>query len=172
MSRRLLTEPARGAPVSLQLVPITLTAARRFVFEYHRHNFPPQGWLFGVGVQNGGSGLAGVAVVSRPVARALQDGRTVEITRSATDGTKNANSKLYAALCRAAAALGYTKAITYTLVSESGASLRAAGFTIEAGPLPVRSWAEQSGRARYEANLLGERVSPDEERYRWGRRLA
>lgn len=35
---------------------------------------------------------------------------------------------LYAAICRAAAALGYFEAWTYTLPGESGRSLKAAGF--------------------------------------------
>ena len=34
--------------------------------------------------------LVGVAVVGRPVARHLDDGLTLEITRVATDGTPNA----------------------------------------------------------------------------------
>lgn len=51
------------------------------------------------------------------------------ITRVATDGTPNACSAIYGALCRAGRALGYTEAWTYTLPEEPGTSLRAAGFT-------------------------------------------
>lgn len=51
------------------------------------------------------------------------------ITRVATDGTPNACSLIYGALCRAGRALGYTEAWTYTLPEEPGASLRASGFT-------------------------------------------
>lgn len=44
------------------------------------------------------------------------------------DGTKQACSMLYGAMCRAARALGYTEVWTYTLPEEPGTSLRAAGF--------------------------------------------
>jgi hypothetical protein len=87
----------------------------------------PQGALFALGVEKGGE-LVGVAIVGRPVGRGLQDGRTVEITRVATDGTRNACSFLYGRCRRAAAALGYRRVITYTRQDESGASPRAAGF--------------------------------------------
>lgn len=70
----------------------------------------------------------GVAIVGRPVARGLDDGWTLEVTRTCTDGTKNANSMLYGAAWRAARALGYRRLVTYTLVEESGTSLRAAGW--------------------------------------------
>ncbi|MFR8331722.1 MAG: XF1762 family protein [Oscillospiraceae bacterium] len=41
--------------------------------------------------------LAGVAIVGRPVSRYLDDGRTLEVNRLCTDGTKNACSFLYGA---------------------------------------------------------------------------
>lgn len=55
---------------------------------------------------------------------------TAEVTRLATDGTKNACSLLYAAAWRAARALGYRQLVTYTLPEESGASLRGAGWRV------------------------------------------
>jgi hypothetical protein len=64
------------------------------------------------------------------VARLLDDGRTLEVTCVATDGTRNACSFLYGAMRRASRALGYARTITYTLPSESGASLRAAGYRL------------------------------------------
>lgn len=57
--------------------------------------------------------------------RYLQERGYLEITRVATDGTRNANSFLYAACTYKIFALGYTKMCTYTLDSESGSSLRA-----------------------------------------------
>ena len=72
--------------------------------------------------------LAGVAIVGRPVSRYLDDGHTLEVNRLCTDGTKNACSFLYAAAWRAARAMGYRKIVTYILDTESGASLRAAGW--------------------------------------------
>ncbi len=151
------------------LAPVTLTEARRFVAEHHRHNRAPQGWLFGVGLREGDS-LVSVAIAGRPVSRNLDDGRTVEITRVCTLGQRNANSRLYGALCRAAAALGYSRAVTYTLLSESGSSLRAAGFQ-QAEQLSQRtSWANPS-RPRQDRTIWGERTLPDEPRVRWERVL-
>lgn len=74
--------------------------------------------------------LVGCAIVAMPVARMLQDGRTAEIRRVCTDGTRNACSFLYRVCVRVASAMGYTRILTYTLESESGASLRGAGFKI------------------------------------------
>ena len=48
--------------------------------------------------------------------------------RTCTDGTKKANSMLYGCGRRVAFGLGYRKLITYTLPSESGVSLTAAGW--------------------------------------------
>jgi hypothetical protein len=113
-----------------ELVPITLKTAREFVREHHRHNAPPQGHKFSIGLKADGE-LIGVVVCGRPIARAHDDGYTAEITRCCVlENQPNANSKLYAAALRAAKAMGYTRVITYTLPSESGASLKAAGFTL------------------------------------------
>tara|TARA_R110002020_G_scaffold322296_1_gene538110 strand:+ start:6192 stop:6635 length:444 start_codon:yes stop_codon:yes gene_type:complete len=113
--------------MSLELVPITLRAASLYVSRHHRHHKPPQGGLFAVAVASAGE-IVGVAIVAKPVARMLDDGWTCEVRRVATDGTKNACSKLYGAAWRAARALGYRRCVTYTLQEEGGASLRGAGW--------------------------------------------
>lgn len=113
----------------LTVVPLTLRAARAYVKERHRHAKNIQGGLFAVGAGIGGR-LVGCAIVGMPVSRMLQDGRTVEIRRCCTDGTRNACSFLYRVCVRVAAALGYARVLTYTLESESGASLRGAGFKV------------------------------------------
>jgi len=105
---------------------MTVKAARRHVKEWHRHLPDLQGGLFAVGVQLD-SVLVGVGVCANP-ARMWQGTGRVIISRVATDGHDNACSMVYGALCRAAKALGYREAWTYTLPSEPGASLRAAGF--------------------------------------------
>lgn len=117
--------------MTLQLVPVTLKAANRFIAEHHRHLKPARGCVCAVGVERAGA-LVGVLLVGRPVAHRLQDGRTAEVTRCATDGSPNACSMLYGAARRAVRALGYSRLVTYTLPDEGGASLRAAGFTLTA----------------------------------------
>lgn len=91
-----------------------------------------------------GGALVGVATAGRPVARHYDDGRTLEVNRTCTDGTPNANSMLYGAVWRAAKAMGYKRCITYTQADETGASLRAAGW-VKVKTLEARkSWAESS----------------------------
>lgn len=138
----------------MKIVPITLREAREFVGEHHRHNSPPRGWKFGVGLRVGGA-LVGVATAGRPVARHLDDGTTIEVNRTCTDGTRNANSMLYGACWRASRAMGYTRSITYTQAGESGASLRAAGY-VRVKELPARpSWAESSVKLRGKRDPVG-----------------
>ena len=113
--------------MTLNLQPITYREACDFIAEHHRHHLPPQGWKFGVAV-NDGERVVGVITVGRPVARMLSDGWTLEVTRCCTDGTPNACSKLYSTAWRAAKALGYKRLVTYTLAEEAGTSLEAAGW--------------------------------------------
>ena len=113
--------------MTLRLEPIELRSANSFVARLHRHSKPVRGQKFSIAVTDGVV-VHGVAIAGRPVARLLQNGLTIEILRVCTDGARNACSILYGACCRAAAAMGYTLAVTYTLASESGASLRASGF--------------------------------------------
>lgn len=113
----------------LELQPITLKEAQEFVNEHHRHNVAPVGHKFSIGL-NDGTNLIGVCIVGRPIARHNDDGWTLEVTRCCTDGTKNAASCLYGAAWRAVKAMGYKRLITYTLQSEPGTSLRAAGWKV------------------------------------------
>jgi hypothetical protein len=132
--------------VSLRLVPVTFAQAKGFIAEWHRHHRPPPGHKFSVGVANDQDELVGVAVVGRPVARHFDDGLTLEVNRSAVDGSRNANSMLYAAAWRAAKALGYRRLVTYTQEGESGASLRAAGYRVVAELEPRKGWDTPSRR--------------------------
>lgn len=130
--------------MSIRLVPVDWRTARGFVASWHRHHKPPIGYLWTHGVANDNDELVGVAIVGRPVARHYDDGQTVEVTRTATDGTPNTNSMLYGAVTRAAFALGYTRIITYTQHGETGASLRAAGYRTIAQRPPRRGWTTPS----------------------------
>ena len=114
--------------MKLLLRPITLQTAQNFVKEHHRHNSPPQGHKFSIGLTNNGN-LVGVVIAGRPIARAYDDGLTIEVTRCCViENERNANSKLYAAAIRAARAMGYRRVISYTLPEESGATMKAVGF--------------------------------------------
>jgi hypothetical protein len=143
---------------ALSIVPITLAEANGFVFQHHRHHRPVPGAKFCVAVAADGIGIVGVAIVGRPVARMIDDGWTLEVNRTCTDGTKNANSMLYGACRRAAWALGYRKLITYTLPTESGVSLTAAGWKC-IGEAGGGKWSRES-RPRVDTH-------PTQEKLKW-----
>lgn len=147
---------------SKKIRPISLKTAQEFVRQYHRHNTPPVGHKFSVGLFDG-EHLLGVAIAGRPVARMLDDGLTLEVTRTCTDGTRNANSMLYGAIVRAAAAMGYAKCVTYTQHDETGASLRGAGWVVVA-QLSARAGWDTPSRRRQDIG------SGDVPRIRWERK--
>lgn len=149
---------------------MTCKAAARYVAQHHRHNRPPQGGLFAAGAMRGGQ-LVGVVIVGRPVARLLDDGQTAEVTRLCTDGTPNTCSMLYGAAARAAKALGYSSIITYTLASEPGVSLRAAGWSPDGVVAAASTWSRPS-RSRVQTDLFGEAQRPTEAKQRWRKHLA
>jgi hypothetical protein len=133
----------------LSLLPITLAEAREFVRNFHRHNKPPVGHVFSLAASDG-ERMVGVAICGRPVARLLQDGQTLEVLRCCVvdDAPKGCCSFLYARCWRAAAALGWARLVTYTLQTESGASLRGAGWRC-VGAMPGRTgdaWTNRPGR--------------------------
>lgn len=115
--------------MTVRLAPITQVAAKAFVREHHRHSRPPVGCITQTSVRSGGE-LVGVAILGRPVARGNQDGWTAEVLRVCVvaGAGRNVCTMLYGAVKRIAAALGYRRLVTYTLVSEGGTSVKAAGF--------------------------------------------
>jgi hypothetical protein len=137
----------------MSLAPIALRDANAFVAARHRHHKPDRGCKFTVAAVKDGA-TVGVAVVGRPKSRMTQTNEplTLEVTRVCTDGTRNACSLLYGACRRAAFAIGCTRLITYTLPSEGGASLRAAGFVL-VGTAGGGSWSRPD-RVRVDAAPL------------------
>jgi hypothetical protein len=129
--------------VSLEIVPTTLRAANNFVALHHRHNgrTARNGGKFAISVEeDDGSSLYGVAIVGNPLSATYMDGRTAEVLRVCVlDGApKGCCSMLYAACWRAWRAMGGRRLITYTLLTESGASLRGAGWKIVGQTKPVK----------------------------------
>jgi len=132
--------------MSFTIVPLTWRQAAAFVDKHHRHHDGPRGCKWAIGAIKDDT-LHGVAMCGRPVARHLDDGLTIEINRTCTDGFRNANSALYGACWRIAAAMGYRRVVSYTQKGETGSSLTAAGF-VRVRHLPARgSWRDCSGQA-------------------------
>ena len=150
---------------ALELVPISLKEANQFVENFHRHNRPvtKSGGKFAIGASSC-DGLVGVAIVGRPVARLMQDGWTAEVLRTCvlSIAPKGANSFLYAAAWRAWREMGGKKLITYTLATESGASLRGAGWKVVAEVYRSGDWnREKLGRKREWYPIYGQ------QKFRW-----
>lgn len=143
----------------LALRPITRDEAHDYIRRHHRHHGAPVGELWRHAVHDADGVLVGVATVGRPVARALDDGLTVEVTRLCTSGAPNACSMLYAAARRVAQDKGYRRGLTYILASEDGGSLRASGWS-HLWEVRGRSWDTPS-RRRVDTH-------PTEDKVAWG----
>jgi len=131
----------------LELCPVTLKEANLFVKNFHRHNKPVarNGGKFAIGATYGDE-LVGVAIVGNPISATFMDGYTAEVLRACTrpDAPKNTNSFLYSACWRAWRAMGGKKIVTYTLQTESGASLKGAGWKIIASVKPTKpGWGKK-----------------------------
>jgi hypothetical protein len=136
----------------MEVVPLHLREANEFVAEHHRHNLPTVGCKFAIGAFHDGK-LVGVAIAGRPVARRLDDGKTLEVLRVCTDSTPHACSFLYARIARIARLMGYGRVITCTLEEESGASLRAVGAKV-VGQVEPQEWSVPS-RPRASQEVYG-----------------
>ena len=126
----------------MRAVPLERRDAVAFVDKLHRHHGGVARDRYRIGAEQDGR-LVGIVQVGNPVARKLCDGKTLEVVRLCTDGTKNVCSFLYSAAARVARELGYSKIITYILATESGDSLRASGWHKEAD-VKGQSWDRPS----------------------------
>lgn len=146
---------------------VPFSTAKAFVLEHHRHCPPPAGWRFGAGIFNGRA-LIGVVMVGRPVARAFDHTKVVEVNRLCVrcdidpQLVWNACSKLYGWAAREARKRGFERVITYVMEHEAGTTLKAAGWSIEA-TTRGRSWSAPS-RPRQDKMQRVDKV-------RWGRTL-
>lgn len=141
--------------------PITFREASEYINTYHRHHGSTVGCKFCISVVDDDGNVHGVAVAGRPVSRYLDDGVTLEINRVCSDGTRNVCSMLYGACCRVAKEMGYRRVITYTLISEDGASLKASNFVCE-GKAGGTHWTGSRNR--------GQEI-PSEMKCRWSKKL-
>jgi len=133
--------------MALTVIPISIREANEFVGQYHRHNKPTQGAKFAIGAEVDGR-LVGVAICGNPVSATLMDGFTLEVTRVCVldDAPKNTCSFLYGRCWRIWQQMGGKRMVTYTLQSESGSSLRGAGWKIVGEVKPHDRWAEKRNR--------------------------
>lgn len=126
--------------VKMYAIPIELKEANEYVSMLHRHHDPVYRDKFRIACIGSDGIIHGVIQCGRPVSRNLDDGRTIEVVRCCTDGTKNVCSFLYSKMARIAKEMGYEKIITYILESEDGTSLKASGWKHESDTQGNRSW--------------------------------
>lgn len=118
--------------MTLRCVPLQLVQANQVVSMWHRHHKPCVGHRFSIGAVDDSGRVCGVLIAGRPVARMVDHTMVIEVSRVATDGTRNACSFLLGSAARVARCMGFAKIQTYTLDSEGGSSLKGAGWTCEA----------------------------------------
>lgn len=156
---------------NLKAIPMTLKDVNTYVAKYHRHHAPVRCDRFRLGCMDGDQ-LVGVIQVGNPVNRELNDGRTCEVVRCCTDGTRNACSFLYSRASRIAKEMGYHKIITYILQSELGTSLKASGWRLVKENVGGGTWI-RSDRLNYEEISLFDSKPKysTEKKQRWEKEL-
>lgn len=123
----------------MKAIPLELKEAQEYIDNFHRHHQASHRDKFRIGAEVDGK-LVGVIQVGRPVARRLDDGKTLEVLRLCTQGEKDVCSFLYSRAARIAKEMGYRKIITYILETETGTSLKASGWHLEADNVGGIDW--------------------------------
>ena len=149
----------------LTVIPMSLREANDFVGQFHRHNgrTSRDGGKFAIGAA--ANELLGVAIVGRPLARLLNDGVTAEVLRVCVRPQVQLNvcSFLYGRCWRIWQAMGGRRLVTYTLPSESGSSLRGAGWKLIGESNPHKGGWQSIDRQREWQPIYGQA------KFRWER---
>lgn len=138
----------------LTVRPSNLDEARYYVRKWHSHNKEFEGYMWALACEYTNGDVLGLAVIGRPVAAGLQDGRTIEVNRLATPGLRadrrcwGVASLLLRCAWSAAWAMGVRRGVSYTRKGESGACYAAAGW-VPAAHVRGRPWPERRGKQRF-----------------------
>ena len=133
----------------LYVKPITIKKANEFVSIYHRHHRPTSRnsgrWAIAA-YHIDSDELVGVAIVGNPVSATYMDGVTAEITRlCVSDKSPKGTCSFLISRCSTIwKMMGGEKIITYTLSSETGASLKGAGWQLVGTVHPHNRWADKA----------------------------
>lgn len=139
-----------GAYLSKNLCtrPITIKKANEFIKSFHRHHRPTirNGGRWALAALDKSDDVVGVVIAGNPVSATYMDGLTIELTRLCVKegAPKGACSFLIGKCCSIWREMGGTRAITYTLETESGASLRGAGWSLAGTVKPHKRWKNKS----------------------------
>lgn len=143
----------------IAVMPITLREANDFVESFHRHSkrTSRDGGKFAIAATTGEQ-MVGVAIVGNPLSRMLADGLTAEVLRVCVgpDAPRNTCSFLYGRCWRVWQAMGGKRLVTYTLQTESGASLRGAGWKVVGDVQPKKDGWNRPDRKREWQPIYGQ----------------
>lgn len=104
--------------------------ANDLIARWHRHSGPVLVAMDCVLLREAGR-ACGIGVLGKPLSAILDDGETLEVRRTATDGTRHACSAVLGSVARVAGRRGALRLVTYTREGESGCSMRGAGWRLD-----------------------------------------
>ena len=119
--------------------------AKAFHRKYHRHLKSLIGHKFSIAAIENNKTL-GIVTVGRPISRILDNGKTLEITRLTSLGSRNLCSQLYSKAIKECKNLNYEKVITYTRIDENGSSVKASNFKFDI----ISKCKQWTGRKQHE----------------------
>ncbi|MBO2608229.1 XF1762 family protein [Shewanella algae] len=133
---------------TVKVRPISIKEANAFIKEHHRHHRPTirNCGKWALAAVDGLGSTVGVMIAGNPVSATYMDGLTIEITRLCVKekAPKGTCSFLLSRCCKIWAEMGGERVITYTLDSESGASLKGAGWKNVGTVKPHKRWQNKS----------------------------
>ncbi|WP_445261308.1 XF1762 family protein [Pseudomonas sp. RL_15y_Pfl2_60] len=142
----------------VSIKPLTIKEANEFIKEHHRHHRPTarNNGKWALAAVDDNSVIVGVVIASSPVSATYMDGLTIELTRLCVKegAPKGVCSFLLSKSCSIWRSMGGVRVITYTLASESGASLRGAGWTLSGVVKPHKRWQNKSKTDGIERAML------------------
>lgn len=132
----------------LSTKPITIKAANEFIKGFHRHHRPTirNSGRWALAAVNLSDEVVGVVIAGNPVSASYMDGYTLELTRLCVKegAPKGTCSFLLSKSCAIWRTMGGQRVITYTLETESGASLKGAGWKLSGIVRPHKGWTNKS----------------------------
>jgi hypothetical protein len=128
--------------------PITIKAANDFIKGFHRHHRPTirSSGRWALAAIDSSDEMVGVVIAGNPVSASFMDGYTLELTRLCVKegAPKGTCSFLLSKCCSIWRTMGGQRVITYTLETESGASLKGAGWKLSGTVKPHKRWTNKS----------------------------
>jgi|TARA_R100000455_G_C6258088_1_gene113701 hypothetical protein len=161
-----------GMARNLRVIPTTIREANEFIRNHHRHHRPTarNSGKWALAALDVDDHVVGVLIAASPVSAAYMDGLTLEVSRLCVvaNAPKGTCSYLLSKCCAVWRLMGGRKVLTYTLQSETGASLRGAGWVLAGSVKPHKRWEGKSRCDGIQREPLAIYQVP---KYRWEKNL-